>query len=111
MVFVGLNRRVAALDSDTGEIVWQWKSPKGTSYVSLLLLDEKRLIVSVVGYTYCLDPATGIERWSNELQGFGTGVASLAALNKHGSQAALLGAAHADAAASAAAASGASATG
>jgi outer membrane protein assembly factor BamB len=79
LIFVGFNSRVVALHRDTGELVWQWKSPKGSGYVTLLL-DGDRLIVSVVGYTYCLDPATGNEVWSNALPGFGTGVASLASV-------------------------------
>ena len=61
LVFVGLNSRVAALNQDTGTLVWQWRAttPRNGGYVSLLLLDEARLIVSVNGYTYCLDPKTG----------------------------------------------------
>ena len=79
LIFVGFNSRVVALHRDSGELVWQWKSPKGSGYVTLLL-DGDRLIVSVVGYTYCLDPATGNEIWFNELPGFGLGVASLASV-------------------------------
>ena len=79
LIFVGFNSHVVALHRDSGELVWQWKSPKGTGYVTLLL-DGDRLIVSVVGYTYCLDPATGNEVWYNELPGLGFGVASLASV-------------------------------
>ena len=79
LIFVGFNSRVVALHRDSGELVWQWKSAKGSGYVTLLL-DGDRLIVSVVGYTYCLDPATGNEIWFNALPGFGTGVASLASV-------------------------------
>jgi outer membrane protein assembly factor BamB len=76
LVFVGFNSRVAALDRHTGNLVWQWKSPSGSCYTTVLL-DGDRLIVSVVGYTYCLDPATGTQLWANELPGMGTGVATL----------------------------------
>lgn len=79
MVFLGLNKRVAALDKRDGRLVWEWKAPKGWSYVSLLLVDDETLIVSVDGYTYCLDPATGHQIWSNDLPGFGTGVTSIVA--------------------------------
>ncbi len=79
LIFVGFNSRVVALHRDTGTPVWQWKSPRGSGYVTLLL-DGDRLIVSVIGYTYCLDPATGNQIWFNELKGFGTGVASLASV-------------------------------
>jgi outer membrane protein assembly factor BamB len=79
LIFVGFNSRVVALHRDSGELVWEWKSPKGSGYVTLLL-DGDRLIASVVGYTYCLDPLTGNVLWFNELSGFGTGVASLASV-------------------------------
>jgi outer membrane protein assembly factor BamB len=79
LVFVGFNSRVAALHRDTGELHWQWKSPKGSGYTTLLL-DGDRLFVSVEGYTYGLDPLTGEQLWYNGLPGFGTGVASLASV-------------------------------
>ena len=77
LIFVGFHSQVVALHRDCGELVWQWKSPKGSGYVTLLL-DGDRLIVSVMGYMYCLDPTTGDQLWFNELSGFGTGVTSLA---------------------------------
>ena len=106
LVFVGLNSRVAALNQDTGQLVWQWRAttPRSGGYVSLLLLDETRLIVSVNGYTYCLDPRTGQQLWYNELKGFGSGVTSLATLGKNNLRDLLLAAAAADAAAAAASA-------
>jgi outer membrane protein assembly factor BamB len=82
LIFIGFNRRVAALRRGNGEILWQWKAPFGTQYVSLLL-DRDILIVSVDGYTYALDPLTGQEIWMNKMLGFGTGVASLVSV--HGS--------------------------
>ncbi len=105
LVFVGFNSRIAALHRDKGEIVWQWTAPQpmGRAFVSLLLLDETRLIASANGYTYCLDPMTGRERWFNELVGFGTGVASIAALGGHNPHHVLLAGGAADEAASSAA--------
>ena len=84
LVFVGFNSRVLALDRETGEIVWQWRSPKVTcgGYVTLLL-DGDRLIVSVNGYLYCLDPVTGETLWNNGTKGCGTGVASIASVRGH----------------------------
>jgi outer membrane protein assembly factor BamB len=79
LIFQGFNSRVVALHRDSGQLIWQWRFPKGSGYVTLLL-DSDRLVVSVMGYTYCLDPATGNELWHNELPGFGTGVASLASV-------------------------------
>ncbi len=79
LIFVGFNSRVAALDRYSGELVWQWKSPKGSGFVSLLL-DGDRLIASVNGYTYCLEPLFGQQVWANPLRGFGVGVPSLASV-------------------------------
>jgi outer membrane protein assembly factor BamB len=105
LVFLGFNSRVVALDRKKGDIVWQWraKTPKSAGYVSLLVLDSSQLIVSVNGYTYCLDPLTGEERWYNELKGLGTGVTSIAAFGTYSLHDMLIAAAAADAAAAAAA--------
>lgn len=78
MVFLGFNSYVTALDRDTGEILWFWRSPKGTSDYVAILLDGDRLIVSVQGYTYCLNPLDGTQIWANFLQGYGVGIPTLA---------------------------------
>jgi outer membrane protein assembly factor BamB len=80
LVFVGFNKRVCALNRDTGELAWSWKAPEGSGYV-VLLYDSDRLIASVQGYTYCLDPATGEQMWSNPLKGMGLGVPCLASIS------------------------------
>lgn len=80
LVFVGFNSRVVAMDRFTGEVAWDWKSPEGSGYVSILV-DADRLIVSVMGYMYCLDPVFGQEVWRNPLKGMGMGVAALASIN------------------------------
>jgi hypothetical protein len=101
LIYVGLNGRVAALDRSTGEIVWEWRSPKpGAGYVTLLV-DGNLLIASVSGYTYGLDARTGDQLWFNELKGYGVGVASIASMG--GSTSQVLQAAAANAAAAAAA--------
>lgn len=79
LVFTGFNKRVAAVHRDTGQLVWQWTAPQ-SGYVTLLL-DGDRLIVSVNGYLHALDALTGRQLWSNDLPGFGCGVASLASVN------------------------------
>jgi outer membrane protein assembly factor BamB len=76
LVFVGFNSRLAALDRETGELIWNWKSPHGSG-IPVVLLDGDRLIVSLQGYTYCLDPATGEQIWYNPLKGFGLGTPCL----------------------------------
>jgi len=81
MVFVGLNGRVVALDRDCGDIQWEWRSPQGGGYMTLLP-DRDRLVVSAGGYLYCLDTASGEQLWHNPLTGFGCGVAALATLEQ-----------------------------
>jgi len=63
------------------------------------------------GYTYCLDPQTGEQRWYNELKGFGSGVTSIATLGKDNLRDLLLAAAAADEAAAAASSASTSAMG
>ena len=87
LVFVGFNSRVLALHRDTGEIVWNWKSSSGSGFPSVLL-DGDRLIVSVNGYTYCLDPVTGEQLWWNPLKGYGVGTASLTSIHGNSGSAA-----------------------
>jgi outer membrane protein assembly factor BamB len=77
LLYVGLNGRVAALDRHSGDIVWEWRAKEGSTYVTILP-DRGQLFVSVDGYTYCLDPATGEEYWMNPLKGYSTGPTSLA---------------------------------
>lgn len=83
LVFIGFNSRVAALESETGTIVWDWRCPRPASggYVTLLLLGSQRLVAAVNGYIYCLDPANGELLWSNDTPGFGTGVTSIVSLD------------------------------
>ena len=59
LLFLGLNGRVAALDRDSGEIVWQWtaKDPDKDravgGYMTLVVV-QGQLFVSSNGYTYRL---------------------------------------------------------
>ncbi len=79
LIFLGFRSQVVALNRETGAIVWKWKSRKGSGYVTVLL-DGDRIIASVMGYTYCLDAATGRELWFNALDGMGMGVVSMASV-------------------------------
>jgi len=79
LVFIGFNSRVAALDRRSGELIWQWKSPQGSGYVAVLV-DGDRLLASVMGYVYCLNPITGDVLWENPLKGLGVGVSCIATL-------------------------------
>ena len=51
--------------------------------IRALLVDGDRLIASVQGYMYCLEPLFGQQVWSNPLEGMGVGTPCLA--SAHGS--------------------------
>ena len=78
MLFVSFNSRIIALNRDTGDQLWYWKSTKGRSNYVSILIDDEQLFASIDGYTYCLDPYTGREIWFNPLKGFGYGIPTLA---------------------------------
>ncbi len=84
LVFVGLRGYVAALDRDTGKIVWSNNDLR--SGHTTILLDGDRLIVSCNGYIFCLDPMTGAVRWDNPMSGYGLGVTSLVSVRGTGDQ-------------------------
>ena len=96
LIFVGFNGFAAALDRDTGEIVWANKEMKH-GYVTLLL-DGDRLIVSTNGYMYCLDPYTGEILWHNPMTGYGLGPTALVSVRGQSSQTVTMEAAAQDAA-------------
>jgi len=79
LIFVGFAKQVIALDRYSGEKVWEWKSPDGAGCPAILV-DGDRLVVSVHGYTYCLEPTTGSLVWKNELKGHGMGIPTLASV-------------------------------
>ena len=76
LIFIGFNKTVVALDRYSGDIVWTWHAETGSGFVAVLL-DGDRLIASVQGYTYCLDPLYGQEVWTQPLKGLGVGVPCL----------------------------------
>ena len=87
LIFVGLNGWVAALDRDSGDIVW-YNQELNSGYTTLLL-DGDRLIASTNGYLYCLDPQNGKIAWKNPLTGYGTGIAHLVSTRGQSGQVAL----------------------
>ena len=84
LLFVGLNGWVAALDRDSGEVIW-YNSELNSGYTTLLL-DGDRLIVSTNGYLYCLDPQNGKVVWKNPMTGYGTGIAHLVSVRGQSGQ-------------------------
>jgi hypothetical protein len=82
LVFVSFGQYVTALDRRTGVTIWTWTAPHGKDYATVLV-DGNQLIVSVMGYTYAINPLTGETLWENRLPGLGTGVACIASVHGH----------------------------
>lgn len=101
VVFVGFNKRLAALEKRTGTLVWEWKASSGSGYVATHLAGDV-LIACVNGHTFGLDPCSGEELWHNPMTGFGYGVSTLSSAYGSSSSAILGAAAEAQAAAAAA---------
>jgi len=76
LLFVGIKASVIALDSATGEPVWETPL-SGSDYVSVLW-DGVALYATNRGEVWCLDPASGAVKWHNALKGYGRGMVSLA---------------------------------
>ena len=77
-VLVALNSNVAALHRGDGRILWQTKLPgiMGDSFVTLTC-DGASVYAAAKGRVHCLSLTNGDILWTNELKGFGYGVASL----------------------------------
>ena len=101
LVYIGLNRRVIALDRTEGHVVWEWKASKGSGFVSLLL-DGDRLMVGISGYIFCLDPVYGQVVWENPLKGYGSALTTIVSVNGSSQNAAATAMAQQQAAAAAA---------
>lgn len=77
-LFVGLGKRVIALEKTTGREVWEWTCPRAFGQNVTMLVEEGDVFVSANGYIYCLDGNNGRQKWENPLKGRGVGISSLA---------------------------------
>jgi len=77
-VFLGVKKRVTALDKSDGRIVWTTELPGGmlTGFVTLTC-DDRRIFACTMGQIHCLDLYSGQLLWSNPLKGHGYEIASL----------------------------------
>jgi outer membrane protein assembly factor BamB len=115
MLFVGVKRRVLALDRNTGKTVWERElqgSSMGDSFVTAFL-DRGNVYAHTKGTLFCLDAENGRTKWENPLTGCGYGIVTMASVaGSSGNQPAIVhkkqqdAAADGSAAATSAAASG-----
>ena len=88
LVYVGIKGSALALSSVDGRVVWQ-TNLKGSDFVHLVL-DGDNLYASTRGEIFCLDAASGQQRWNNPMKGFGLGIASITTRNTTSTAGALI---------------------
>ena len=78
VIFMSLNSRVIALNKDNGQILWDTKlgGVLGDGFISLNS-DGLHVFAFCKGQIYCLDASSGAIMWTNELKGYGYGIASI----------------------------------
>ena len=78
LVIVALNTSVAALLKSNGRILWQTDLPgiMGDRFVTVIC-DNTHVYAYAKGKMHCLSLDKGKILWTNELKGFGYGIASL----------------------------------
>ena len=78
IVLLGLKNRVAAISRSDGHELWSTEisGSWGGGFVTLVC-DRSRIYACAGGHLTCLDLATGRVLWTNDLPGYGHGLASL----------------------------------
>ncbi len=79
ILLLGLNQSVAAISKHDGQTLWKTELPtalSGDDFVTVVS-DGHFVFAHTYGKLHCLDLANGRVLWSNDLKGYGYGVASL----------------------------------
>jgi hypothetical protein len=78
-LFLGLKGKVSAIRKSDGHIAWSTQLSDGLlgdGFVTLTC-DHEKLYCYTKGQLHCLDIKTGHKLWSNDLPGYGYGIATL----------------------------------
>lgn len=79
ILLLGLNQSVTAISKHDGQTLWKTELPttlSGDDFVTVLS-DGLLVFAHTEGKLHCLDLANGQVLWSNNLKGYGYGIASL----------------------------------
>lgn len=78
ILLLGLKKSVTAISKQNGTILWATRLPGGVGedFVTVLA-DDSLVFAHTKGRLHCLDLANGQMLWSNDLPGYGYGVATL----------------------------------
>lgn len=84
ILLVGLKHHVAAISRADGRELWstELNGTMGQGFVTLLS-DGAKVFAYTSGHLHCPDLATGQIVWTNDMPGYGYGLASLALPNGH----------------------------
>jgi len=79
ILLLGLKRTVSAISKLDGRSLWDTTLPGGFAGYDFVtvLSDGQRVFAHTEGKLFCLDLANGRILWSNDLPGYGYGIASL----------------------------------
>ena len=79
ILLLGLKQSVTAISKHDGQTLWKTELPitlSGDDFVTVLS-DGRFVFAHTEGMLHCLDLANGQLLWSNDLKGYGYGIASL----------------------------------
>lgn len=79
ILLLGLKYSVSAISKADGSVLWKTELPttlNGDDFVTVLC-DGEKIFAHTEGWLHCLELASGELLWSNELKGYGYGIASL----------------------------------
>jgi outer membrane protein assembly factor BamB len=79
ILLLGLKYSVTAISKVDGQTLWKTELPtalSGDDFVTMLS-DGRLVFAHTYGKLHCLDLANGQVLWSNDLKGYGFGIASL----------------------------------
>jgi outer membrane protein assembly factor BamB len=78
IILIGVKHSVSAVSKADGHMLWTAKLPGGlgSDFVAVAC-DGERVFAHSSGQLFCLDLSTGRLLWTNELRGYGYGLASI----------------------------------
>jgi outer membrane protein assembly factor BamB len=78
ILLLGLKQTVTAISKQNGTTLWATRLPGGMGDSFVTVLSDGTLVFAhTEGKLHCLDLSNGQILWSNELPGYGYGIASL----------------------------------
>jgi outer membrane protein assembly factor BamB len=78
LILIGVKHSVSAVSKADGHLLWTTKLPGGlgSDFVTVAC-DGERVFAHGSGQLFCLDLPSGRLLWTNELRGYGYGLASI----------------------------------